>query len=393
MIVENGVNKKKILLICPFARPNLGGVESHIDKLMDYMVKKGFLVTLVTYQPLSGKVRGLPYEKGAGYEIIRTDWFGDGWFNKLEKYFPLVFVYLFPGLLIKSLVYYLKEHKSIDCIHAHGFVSAVIARVLQWFHTKRIVVSTHAIYDLKNRTLLRFMIRNLLIGFDKVLAVSEVSKNELISIGIPAERVEVHKNWIDTQLFSPREKESAKSQLGIKEEFNVLFVGRLIEKKGILLFIEAAKRIPSVGFHIVGNGPLEETVRQAVMGANNIHYYGILRQSDLAEKEKLIALYNVCDLTISPYTYDEGFSTILIESLSCGTPLIVTKRGSPPTFLSEEVTAYLSSEPSVEELVKVLLEVLEGKVLPSVPVCRDFAEKNFGFANADTILNSYEPRP
>ncbi len=105
-------------MICPFARPNIGGVETHLDKLINYLDKKRVYVYLLTYQPLTLPVRGAKYEKGRNYEIQRISWFGIGWFNEMENSVLRPFLYLFPGLFIKSFIFLTKRRNEIDCIHA-----------------------------------------------------------------------------------------------------------------------------------------------------------------------------------------------------------------------------------------------------------------------------------
>ena len=173
--------------------------------------------------------------------------------------------------------------------------------------------------------------------------------------------------------------------------FNILFVGRFIERKGVLLFLETAKRLPNFGFHLVGAGSLEQKVVKASKELKNVFYYGALMQSKKKDLDRLLNLYSSCDFLLSPYLYDEGFSATLIESLSCGTPVIVPKRGSPPTFLSEKVAVFLSENPSSKEIANVLSKIFKNKesVILMKKRARDFALKNFGFGNADVIINSY----
>src|SRR3972149_2528636 len=248
---------KTVLMICPFARPNIGGVESHLEKLMAYLSGRGFRVILVTYQPLTTKVRAEPYEKRDNVEVYRARWFGNGWVTKLEPYFPLVFLYLFPGLFLKRLAVDLKRGKEVDPVHAHGFVAAAIARALPGISRKRRVVSTHAIYGLKRRKLLAALVRRLLDGFDTILAVGEPSRRELVDIGLGDGRIKVHPNWIDTDTFRVLDRAECRKTLKLDPgEFVVLFLGRLMEMKGVKILLEAANGTDrEIRVLFVGDGP------------------------------------------------------------------------------------------------------------------------------------------
>lgn len=81
--------KKSVLIVTPFFRPNIGGVETVLNNLIKANKDFGYHSIVVTYQPLTVKVKGLKYEKGDGFEIYRVNWFGTGWFNVLEKYFQI----------------------------------------------------------------------------------------------------------------------------------------------------------------------------------------------------------------------------------------------------------------------------------------------------------------
>ena len=378
---------KTILMICPFAKPNIGGVESHLEKLTGYISKNGNKVILLTYQPLTTNAKGAKYEKRGGIEVYRVSWFGTGWFPKLEPHFPLVFLYLFPGLFLKSLIVGLRRRKEIDVVHAHGFVAAAITRILVRIINKPCVVSTHAIYNLQNRALLASLVKFMLKGFDTILAVGEPSKKELIDIGLDENKIKVYHNWIDTNVFNPLDRDECRKALDLNPaDFVVLYLGRFLEMKGLLVLLDAARKTDnkSIKFIFVGDGPLSETIQDTAKTNDNVKYYGRLSDEDI------IKAYNAADIYAAPVLYEEGFATVYLESLSCGTPVITAKRGCLPYFLTSEVADLLEAI-DTETVLKVLnyylnnWDVLDKKRV----VCRKYAEEHFSEKNAEAILNSY----
>jgi glycosyltransferase involved in cell wall biosynthesis len=377
---------KTVLMICPFAKPNVGGVESHLEKLMEGISKRNMKVILVTYQPLTSKARGDKHERRGNIEIYRTAWFGSGWFPKLEPYFPLVFLYLFPGLMIKSFLVCTGRRKEIDVIHAHGFAAAAITKVLLFFFKRRSVVSTHAIYNFGERGLLASIIKWLLKGFDKVLAVGEPSRKELVDIGLDSARIDIHPNWVDIDLFHPMDRDECKKGMGFSpHDFVVLYLGRLIEIKGILVLLAAARLTDrDIKFAFVGEGPLLDKLHEAAGTDDRLRCFGRLGD------DEIIKAYNAADLFVSPVLYEEGFATVYLEALACGTPVVTAERGCLPYFLSLEVADILENVDagSVQRTLEFHFDNRD-KLEEKRRVCREYALENFSEKNADIIISNY----
>ena len=79
-----------------------------------------------------------------------------------------------------------------------------------------------------------------------------------------------------------------------------------------------------------------------------------------------------------------------MESLSCGTPVIIPDRGSPPTFLNNQVAVYLQHTPTLFDLYKTLYKLSKSPTSNLLRLtCRDFALKHFSSKNAKIIEKSY----
>ena len=83
---------------------------------------------------------------------------------------------------------------------------------------------------------------------DKVLGMSEVILQQITSFGVPTEKLGKYKYWIDTDRFKPIDPKAAKEKTGIDGGFTVLFVGRLIEKKGATLLAGIAAELQQIQF-------------------------------------------------------------------------------------------------------------------------------------------------
>jgi glycosyltransferase involved in cell wall biosynthesis len=376
----------RVLLISPFSKPDVGGVESHLEKLISYLCKKKIKVTFVTYMPLMSIAKPAKYEKHEHLEVFRMPWFGKGWFRKLEAFFPLNLFYLFPGLFYKSMSIYLLRHREFDVIHAHGFIAGAIAKILKLIRHKHTVISTHAIYSLQKGTFKAKMFEWLLNDFDRVLAVGEPSLKEIVNIGIPAERVKVHPNWIDIESFRPETDVEARKVLGLGNKgFVVLFIGRMIGIKGELILLEVARRTKeNIIFVFAGSGPEAHKVMAEAESNKKVVYLGKLTD------EKIKLAYRAADIFVSPVLYDEGFATVYLEALSSGTPVLTARRGCLPYFLSEEVAELLDRVDADTVLEAIEKHYKNRKLLVNKrPECRTYAEKHFSENNAKIIFDSY----
>ena len=69
------MSSKGILILTPFFSPNTGGVETHLDDLVEYLVKRSYQVYVLTYQPLMNNIQAQSVEKKPNLEIRRIKWF------------------------------------------------------------------------------------------------------------------------------------------------------------------------------------------------------------------------------------------------------------------------------------------------------------------------------
>jgi len=375
------------MILTHFFRPNVGGVETHLDDLVNYLVGTGYDVNVLTYQPLVTNARAPVFERKENLTIWRAPWPGWGLFNVLEPHPVLQFLYLTPGLLMWSFVFMVLNSRSIHVIHAHGLVPAFIGRLLKAIWHKRLVVSIHAVYgwlyDLKQNSLGGRVIRDILFGADAILALAERSREELISLGIPADKISVFTYWVDQRVFCPRSHQESRARLGWNDDFVVLFAGRLIPVKGIETLVDVAKMLPQMRFVFVGDGPLREFLIQAAEKQGNIFFAGRLANSELP------VYYSAADILCVPSQYEEGFGRVILEALSCGCPVVGAKKGGIPETMDDSVGILV--EPTAAQLVDALehlwrqphmLEKLRRN-------CRPYAERRFGLHNAQIIEKSY----
>lgn len=379
------IRKPGVLILTPFYEPNTGGVETHLRDLTDYLRNNGgYGVYVITYQPLTTKAKAPIFKKNGSLEVIRIPWPGYNLFHKLEPYPLFEFLYITPLLFLSVFIFMLFNGRNISLIHAQGFNSAFIGRIVTAIFSKRLVVSIHAIYNLKPFSMLSKLIKWTLAGAGKVLTLSSAAKEELIKIGLKEKLIGIYTYWVDQRRFSPVARETARNSLGWPDRFTILFAGRLIEKKGAGILLKAAEQLgEEIVFVFAGEGPSEGIVRKASRELINVKYMGRVDNNDLP------VYYSAADIVCVPSKYDEGFGRVILESLSCGTPVIASNKGGIPEALDETVGMLV--EPDAQAFKAAILKLFydREKLKALKDNCRPYALKRFGPANARIITDAY----
>lgn len=361
-------------------KPNIGGVETHLDDLVHVLTKRNWEVLVLTYKPLTTKVSAKIYEKDRLLTIIRIPWLS-GLFYKLVHYPLLEFLYLLPGLFFVTPLLIISDNP--DVIHANGLVAGFVGVFWGKVFGKKIIISTHSIYTFPKTGIYRNFVSSIFKNANYCMGLSEQATKEIESLGISKVKVKKFTYWIDLEKFK-KDKE-AKNKLDWKEKFICLFVGRLVHEKGVIELLESAKSWDkNISLKIIGSGPLETKVREVALKLSNVDFIeGI-------DSNSLPIYYSGSDVLIVPSIHEEGFGRVILESLACGTPVIGARRGAIPEALNETVGKIIDISPeSIRKAVQYFYES-KNELKKLAKNCRKFVEKRYSEKNADTIIRLYK---
>ena len=172
---------------------------------------------------------------------------------------------------------------------------------------------------------------------------------------IPLSDLTVIPNGVDIEQFGDRKRESDSPVSGGNRPLNLLFVGRLDEQKNPELMLEALNELKEAGLlprlKIVGEGPLEESLRQkshALSLEDRVTFAGYV--SDVAP------LMAESDALILPSRW-EGMPNVVLEAMAAGLPAIATDvDGTRELSRNGELCRLFESE-SVNQLVAAIREL------------------------------------
>lgn len=137
----------------------------------------------------------------------------------------------------------------------------------------------------------------------------------------------------------------------------VLFAGKLTHYKGVRYLIAAAKKI-AAEIVIVGEGPerkyLEEKTK--AMELTNIHFIG-----HVAEGDELSKFYNRADVFVAPSVWDEPLGLVILEAMSCKTPVVVTRKGGIPLAVKDGVNGFFVRPKNATEIAAKVNKLLSNE--------------------------------
>lgn len=328
-----------------------------------------FDVTVLSPRTPGSKER----ENTGGLKVIRFPYFfgrweklamsGGGILNKLKSH-PLYYL-LVPFFLLGQLlaVVRLLRNQRFDLIHAHwlipqGFIAALSLSITG----KKIplLCTSHGgdLFALKGKGLQRLK-RWVMDKSAALTVVSHAMKKTVVDMDVEPDKVEVIPMGVDLKgLFTPDSGAQRKTD-------ELLFVGRLVEKKGVHFLLEAMptvlKKHPTVRLILAGSGPMEEELRQQ---AQRLHLSDRVTFSGMVSQAKLPELYRAATLAIFPFIVaksgdQEGFGLVQVEAMGCECPVITGDLPAIHDIVIHEKTGLIVESGNTQALADAIIRMLD----------------------------------
>ena len=190
---------------------------------------------------------------------------------------------------------------------------------------------------------------------DKIIAVSNAVKAQLVSQGVRGNLIDVIYTGVDTARFNPNFTKDIKAELNLSSDCVVVgIVAVLRAAKNHQLLIEAFSELnlENTALVIVGDGPQETRVREIIAGKKNIFMLG--NRLDVSE------FMGSLDVFVLPSKM-EALGTAILEAQSCGVPCIGSRVGGIVEAIMEDESGFLFN--SKDELKLKLKQLVEDRAL------------------------------
>lgn len=236
-------------------------------------------------------------------------------------------VLLLPLFLLGQMIATTRLCRShdVDVIHAHWIIPqgfAVAALSVLWRRSPPFLVTSHGgdLYALGG-SLLERLKRWVLARANAVTVVSGAMRSYCEEKDIATDRILVRSMGVDLDArFTPGDNESPRDGL--------VFVGRLVEKKGVSFLIEAvgilADRYPQLRLSIVGDGPLRESLEELARDLeveDKVHFVGSVLNEEVPDHLRA-AKISVMPSVVASSGDQEGLGLVAVEALGCGCAVV-----------------------------------------------------------------------
>lgn len=265
-------------------------------------------------------------------------------------------------------VWLLVRKQQTSIIHAHWLIPQGLIAVLISYLVSRsppFVVTSHGadLYTLRGRVLnwlRRFVIRKAACA----TVVSTAMKDALEVMGADIRKIHVQSMGVD---LSGRFVIDSSVKRSSDE---ILFVGRLVEKKGVKHLISAFSKLlqsyPWATLTIAGFGPEREDLERLGrdLGLDGkVQFLGAVSQSDLPK------LYRRAAVFVAPFVRassgdEEGLGLVLLEAIGCGCPVVVGNVQAVKDVLGDSVVEYVNAE-DTDLLASRIIDVLGNPIVAS----------------------------
>lgn len=284
----------------------------------------------------------------------------------------------------------LVRDSGVNAVHAHFGPDAISISKFCRRHSLPLLVTLHG-YDVsamatgKGRRIrvYRRRLSGMMKAASKIICVSDYILRLAISLGAPPEKTQVHYVGVEVPAkISPK-----------RPGRDMLFVGRLVEKKGVEDLLSAIALLPddlkNATLDVIGQGPLLSALEVRARELEiNVNFLGAQDHADVLEA------VSTSKIVVVPSKQStggdvEGLPTIVMEAMSRGIPVVGTCHSGIPEAIRHGVDGLLSPESDPVSLSKNLAHLLsdESEATAMGTAARSRAQSQFDISRQARSLD------
>lgn len=198
---------------------------------------------------------------------------------------------------------------------------------------------------------------------DYLVVVNPAFKKDMIEAGLDENKIKYIPNFVSKEMFFKKSKteiNSIRKSMGInKNDFVVLGAGQVQNRKGVLDFVEVAKKLPDVTFIWAGGFSFDalsdgHNKLKKIMDhpPKNVKFLGIVPREDMND------IFNISDVLFLP-SYNELFPMTILEAVNTETPIILRDLDLYKDILFEKYLKGNNNEEFVELIKKLKQDKIE----------------------------------
>jgi glycogen(starch) synthase len=337
----------------------IGGIASHVFDLSRALARRGMEVHVVTCNFPDAK----EYENIDGVNVHRFEAYAAGdsfysWALRMQKNME------------RSACDLINFINGVDVIHAHDWLSGVAGIGLKHLYRKPLIVTIHST-EYGRRTGIHNDLQRSIYEVEgwlcweawRIVTCSYYMRDHVSwCFHTPSNKLCVVPNGVDVTKFDfSFNYWEVKRRFAHDSEKILLYVGRLVQEKGLDVLIKALPIVLSRGIPVkivvVGEG-LQKHEYQQLAGdlglSDRVFFAGHI------DDWTLRALYRVADVTVMPSRF-EPFGIVALEAMAARCPLIVTASGGLNEIVDHEATGLKVPIDSAEALAWAVLRVITDK--------------------------------
>lgn len=188
----------------------------------------------------------------------------------------------------------------------------------------------------------------------RCIALTRANERLMGEIAGP-ERVRYVPNFIELRDLGPVPDRAARTEGPV----NVLFVGWMLEAKGVRELLEAARALPNARFTLIG---AEDPEFLASVRGELEALADRVRRIPPRPREEVLALYSEADVFVLP-TWREGFPNVVLEAMGAALPVVATPVGAIPEAVRDGEEGFLVPVQDAVALTEALRRLIDDREL------------------------------